>query len=159
MAALSFPKSNYNAGVRDLGNGQTIGEPIESAYGDFSFSPCSDYLFWIWRDENARPAKVFRRKVGEADDVLVYEEPDDGMFLSVVCAEDFPQISATDISREAEGRFIATVMFETRMKPCAFWPRGTKATASRPERLYRLPHPVAARTRTIASRAMPAAGH
>ena len=33
----------------------------ESATGDFAFSPDSRWLFWIWRDENARPAKVFRR--------------------------------------------------------------------------------------------------
>jgi oligopeptidase B len=73
----------YRIHVRDLTSGHMIGAPIESAYGDFSFSPCSNYLFWIWRDENARPAKVFRRRIGEAADVLVYEEPDDGMFLSV----------------------------------------------------------------------------
>ena len=30
--------------------------PIESAYGDFCFSPDSAWLFWIWRDENA-PAR------------------------------------------------------------------------------------------------------
>ena len=36
-------------------------EPIESAYGDFTFSPDSQWIFWIWRDDNGRPAKVFRR--------------------------------------------------------------------------------------------------
>ena len=35
--------------------------PIENAYGDFTFSPDGAWLFWIWRDENARPSKVFRR--------------------------------------------------------------------------------------------------
>ena len=47
------------------------------------------------------------------------------MFLSVVCAEDMPRITADDIAREIAGRFIGSAMFETRMKPCAFWPRGT----------------------------------
>jgi pimeloyl-ACP methyl ester carboxylesterase len=49
----------------------------------------------------------------------------DGMFLSVVCAEDLPRITADDIERESAGRFIGTTMFDTEMRPCAFWPRGT----------------------------------
>jgi pimeloyl-ACP methyl ester carboxylesterase len=48
----------------------------------------------------------------------------EGLFLSVVCAEDMPRISAEDIDREAAGRFIGRSMFDTRMKPCEFWPRG-----------------------------------
>jgi oligopeptidase B len=69
--------------LKDLASGQEVGTPIESAYGDFTFSPDSRYLFWIWRDENARPAKVFRRPARGGEDVLVYEEADDGMFLGV----------------------------------------------------------------------------
>jgi pimeloyl-ACP methyl ester carboxylesterase len=49
----------------------------------------------------------------------------DGMFLSVVCAEDLPRVTPDDIERESAGRFIGTTMFDTQMKPCAFWPRGT----------------------------------
>ena len=48
----------------------------------------------------------------------------EGMFLSVVCAEDMPRISADDITRETAGRFIGSTMFDTRMKPCEFWPKG-----------------------------------
>jgi pimeloyl-ACP methyl ester carboxylesterase len=48
----------------------------------------------------------------------------EGMFLSVVCTEDMPRITADDVARESAGRFIGTAMFDTRMKPCAFWPRG-----------------------------------
>ena len=50
-----------------------------------------------------------------------------GMFLSVVCAEDMPRISPEDIARETAGRFIGTAMFETQVKPCEFWPKGTVA--------------------------------
>jgi len=49
----------------------------------------------------------------------------EGMFLSVVCAEDLPRISPDDIARESSGRFIGAAMFETRMKPCEFWPSGS----------------------------------
>ncbi|MBI1199965.1 MAG: prolyl oligopeptidase family serine peptidase [Phenylobacterium sp.] len=78
----------YAIRVKDLATGAEIGAPIESAYGDFCFSPDSKWLFWIWRDENARPAKVFRRPARGGEDALVYEEPDDGMFLGVGVAAD-----------------------------------------------------------------------
>jgi oligopeptidase B len=78
----------YQIRVKDLASGQEVGAPIESAYGDFCFSPDSQWIFWIWRDENARPAKVFRRPARGGDDVLVYEEKDDGMFLGVGVASD-----------------------------------------------------------------------
>ncbi len=48
----------------------------------------------------------------------------EGMFLSVVCAEDMPHVTAEDIARESEGRFLGAGMFDTRLKPCEFWPKG-----------------------------------
>lgn len=48
----------------------------------------------------------------------------EGMFLSVVCAEDMPKVTAADISRETEGQFLGSTMFDTQMRPCEFWPRG-----------------------------------
>jgi len=51
----------------------------------------------------------------------------EGMFLSVVCAEDMPRIQPDEIAREASGRFLGTAFFDTRMKPCEFWPRGAVA--------------------------------
>jgi oligopeptidase B len=78
----------YRIRVKDLASGQEVGDPIESAYGDFAFSPDSRWLFWIWRDENARPSKVFRRPARGGEDALVYEEPDEGMFLGVGTAAD-----------------------------------------------------------------------
>ncbi|HEX7943689.1 MAG TPA: S9 family peptidase, partial [Phenylobacterium sp.] len=78
----------YTIRVKDLASGEEVGPPIESAYGDFCFSPDSAWVFWIWRDENARPAKVFRRPARGGEDTLVYEELDDGMFLGVGVAAD-----------------------------------------------------------------------
>ena len=78
----------YAIRVKDLATGEEVGPPIDSAYGDFVFSPDSQWLFWIWRDENARPSKVFRRPARGGDDALVYEEADEGMFLGVGVASD-----------------------------------------------------------------------
>ena len=75
----------YRIHVKDLASGAVLDGPVESATGDFVFSPCAQHLFWIWRDSEGRPARLYRRPVrgGPADDVLVYEEPDDGFFMGV----------------------------------------------------------------------------
>jgi oligopeptidase B len=78
----------YTIRVKDLASGQDVGPPIENAYGDLAFSPDSRWIFWIWRDENARPSKVFRRPARGGEDALVYEEADEGMFLGVGIASD-----------------------------------------------------------------------
>lgn len=74
----------YRVFVRDIATGQPVGEPIESVY-DFTWAPDSKWLFWTLRDENARPARVYRRPVGggAGDDVLIYDEPDEGFFIGV----------------------------------------------------------------------------
>ncbi|MFC3079926.1 S9 family peptidase [Phenylobacterium terrae] len=78
----------YTIRLTDTATGQVLPAAIESAYGDFTFSPDSQWLFWIWRDENARPSKVFRRPARGGEDVLVYEELDEGMFLGVGTSAD-----------------------------------------------------------------------
>jgi oligopeptidase B len=79
----------YEVKVRDLASGAVLEGPATSASGDFVFSPDSAWLYWVWRDEDARPARVYRRPARGGEDVLIYEEADDGMFLGVgVTADD-----------------------------------------------------------------------
>jgi oligopeptidase B len=78
--------------LKEVSSGELAGEPIGSAYGDFTFSPDSRWLYWIWRDENARPSKVFRRPARGGDDVLIYEEQDEGMFLGVGTTSDHSHV-------------------------------------------------------------------
>lgn len=73
--------------VRDLARGEDLGAPVQDCHGDFTFSPDGAHLFWIWRDDNGRPAKVFRRPARGGEDVLVYEEPDDGFFIHIGVTE------------------------------------------------------------------------
>jgi oligopeptidase B len=75
----------YRVHVKALAGGEVLAEPIEECTGDFCWSRDSAWIYWIWRDAEGRPAKVFRRPArgGKADDVLVYDEPDDGFFLHV----------------------------------------------------------------------------
>ncbi|MDP3660578.1 S9 family peptidase [Phenylobacterium sp.] len=78
----------YTICVKDLASGEILGAPVESANGDFAFSPDSAWLFWVWRDENARPSRVYRRAARGGEDVLIYEEADEGMFLGVGATSD-----------------------------------------------------------------------
>lgn len=59
-------------------------------YGGLTFAPSSRYLFWIWRDEHNRPTRLYRTPVNAGGEtVLVYEESDPAVFMSVArTAED-----------------------------------------------------------------------
>ncbi|HEY1750550.1 MAG TPA: S9 family peptidase [Caulobacteraceae bacterium] len=87
----------YRIHRKDLATGAELPDVIDNAYGAFCFSPDSAWLYWVWRDENARPSKVFRRPArggpsGEAEDALIYEEPDEGMFLGVELTDDHSHV-------------------------------------------------------------------
>ena len=69
--------------VKDLATGEVLPDPIQSATGNFTFSPDSRWIFWTNRDDNGRPDKIFRRPARGGETTLVYEEEDDGMFIGV----------------------------------------------------------------------------
>jgi pimeloyl-ACP methyl ester carboxylesterase len=48
-----------------------------------------------------------------------------GMQLSVVCAEDYPRISADDAVRQAEGSVFAGHLLRSQVRACEFWPKGS----------------------------------
>jgi oligopeptidase B len=75
----------YRIQVKDLATGKVLESPVESTTGDFCFSPDSQWLYWTFRDDNGRPAKIYRRptKGAAKDDVLIYDEPDEGFFIGV----------------------------------------------------------------------------
>lgn len=77
----------YTVYVKDLESGETLSDPIRDCTGDFVWTPDSSRLFWVWRDDNGRPAKVFRRHAHGGEDALVYHERDDGFFLSTDVTE------------------------------------------------------------------------
>ncbi len=75
----------YEIALKDIATGQTLPDGPKNSYGDFVFSPDSRWLFWLWRDEEGRPKKVYRRPIrgGASDDVLIYEEKDAGFFVGL----------------------------------------------------------------------------
>ncbi len=77
----------YTVYVKDLESGETLASTINNCTGDFAFSPDSQLIFWTFRDDNGRPAKVYRRPARGGEDALVYDEPDDGFFINVHVSE------------------------------------------------------------------------
>ncbi|MGF1462114.1 MAG: S9 family peptidase [Maricaulaceae bacterium] len=75
----------YAIRVRDCETGDAVGPPIEDGAGGFAWAADGRTLFWVWRDDHGRPAKVFRRDLDASspDDQLVYEETDPGFFLGL----------------------------------------------------------------------------
>lgn len=73
----------YRVIIRDIASGAPVGPAIESCSGNFAFSPDAHYLFWTWRDAHGRPTKIYRRRIGSDEDVLVYQESDPGFFIGV----------------------------------------------------------------------------
>lgn len=47
-----------------------------------------------------------------------------GMYLSVLCSEDLPGVTAEEAERAAAGTFLGTSRYENMRSLCALWPRG-----------------------------------
>ena len=71
--------------LREAGASENLADVIADTSGSGVWSADCSYIFYIRLDENHRPSKLFRHKIGSpvADDVLVHEEPDAGFFMSV----------------------------------------------------------------------------
>ncbi len=75
----------YTLKVRDLETAEDFPETIENCAGGFVWANDSKTLFWVERDENDRPSRVRRWRLGDPTDdaEIIYEEPDPGFFVSV----------------------------------------------------------------------------
>ncbi|AOX17957.1 S9 family peptidase [Kozakia baliensis] len=73
----------YRIQVKDLETGELCAPAVESTAGSFVLSPDSQWLFWVYRDENGRPSRIYRRPLLGGEDVLVFDEPDAGFFLHI----------------------------------------------------------------------------
>ncbi|PZR32212.1 S9 family peptidase [Caulobacter segnis] len=114
----------YRIHVKDLATGKVLDSPVESTTGDFCFSPDSQWLFWTFRDDNGRPAKIYRRPArGTAkDDVLIYDEPDEGFFIGVGATGSDKYIVISCGNQETSEALIIPAADPT-AKPMIFQPR------------------------------------
>jgi len=73
----------------EIETGLAIAPPLDNTAGDFVFAKDEAEnqltLFWVERDDNNRPSKVWRKNILEktAKPVLIYDEPDAGFFVSL----------------------------------------------------------------------------
>jgi oligopeptidase B len=75
----------YSMTVRNLGTGQDSEIVLTNTAGAAVWSPNQKYYYYTLQDDNHRPLKTFRHEIGttQADDVLVFEEKDTGMFSGI----------------------------------------------------------------------------
>ncbi|WP_394705192.1 S9 family peptidase [uncultured Cohaesibacter sp.] len=71
--------------IRDLSTGEETADLIERTTGGVVWSEDSTHLYYTWQDDNHRPSRVFRHKLGteQSADELLYEESDAGFFVGL----------------------------------------------------------------------------
>jgi oligopeptidase B len=87
-AAWSFDDKGsefYTLKFRNLESGADSAQAIINTTGGAVWSPDQRHIYYTLQDENHRPLKTFRHRIGstQGDDVLVFEEKDTGMFTHV----------------------------------------------------------------------------
>ena len=75
----------YTIRIRDMATGHDLSDEIPDTRGGMVWAGDSRTLFYVKVDDNHRPKFVYRHMVGTpaGDDVLVYTETDDGMFVGL----------------------------------------------------------------------------
>lgn len=77
----------YTVFVKDLATGELLPDQIPNVYiyGSLEWSRCGDYLFYTTVDDNERPCRLWRHKLGSeaGSDELIYEETDETFTLFI----------------------------------------------------------------------------
>ena len=71
--------------IRDISSGIDLPDELLNTSGSIAWSLDTRFIFYILLDENHRPSKVMRHKIGteQSADIMVYEEADAGFFVSL----------------------------------------------------------------------------
>ncbi len=75
----------YTARIRDIETGADFADTVPDASGSVVWTHDAAAIYYVRLDENHRPAGAFRHRLGAsvAADVLVFEEADAGLFMSI----------------------------------------------------------------------------
>ena len=75
----------YTIRLRDLATGTELADVIEETEGDAVWSADGRAFYYVRLDDNHRPSRVYRHRLGEAhaQDELIFEEPDPGWFMNI----------------------------------------------------------------------------
>ena len=71
--------------VEDIDKKEILSPEIKNTTGDIIWSLDNNYIFYVGLDQNHRPTKVFKHKIGSDTnkDLLIYEEKDPSFFCSI----------------------------------------------------------------------------
>ena len=71
--------------VEDIDKKEILSPEIKNTTGDIIWSLDNNYIFYVGLDQNHRPTKVFKHKIGSDPnkDLLIYEEKDPSFFCSI----------------------------------------------------------------------------
>ena len=100
----------FDIRIRDIATAQEPEETVTSTDGDPVWAADSRSFFYTERDDNQRPKRIKRHILGTdpAEDILVYEEPDDSFFLGVEKSQSGAFIFINSgKSTSSEARFLA----------------------------------------------------
>jgi oligopeptidase B len=80
----------YTIYIRDVNTKKLITEKIEETSGGITFSLDDKYIFYSKLDENHRPRKIYRHKLGTntKDDQLIFEEKNEAFTVSIGLSSD-----------------------------------------------------------------------
>jgi oligopeptidase B len=71
--------------IEDIETKEILSHEIKNTTGDIIWSLDNNYIFYVGLDQNHRPTKVFKHKIGSDSekDLLIYEEKDPSFFCSI----------------------------------------------------------------------------
>ena len=71
--------------LSDIQKQELLSPEIKNTTGDIVWSLDNNYIFYVRLDQNHRPTKVFKHKIGSNSekDLLIYEEKDPSFFCSI----------------------------------------------------------------------------
>ena len=80
----------YSIYIRDISTKKLVTEKIEETSGGITFSLDDEYIFYSKLDENHRPRKIYRHKLGTntKDDKLIFEEKSEAFTVSISLSSD-----------------------------------------------------------------------
>ena len=80
----------YTIYIRDINTKKLVTEKIEETSGSITFSLDDQYIFYSKLDENHRPRKIYRHKLGSnvKDDQLIFEEKSEAFTVGIDLSSD-----------------------------------------------------------------------
>ncbi|MDA0240188.1 MAG: S9 family peptidase [Proteobacteria bacterium] len=101
---------HHDIHFKDLETGQLLDDLLQDAQGDVVWANDSQTVFYTVRDEEHRPSRIYRHRLGDdpATDSLIYQEDDPAFYLDLGKTESgrFILIEASGHSTTTEVRFI-----------------------------------------------------